>query len=90
MLYIEPSSPLENAYSETFVSRFGAELLKRKEFGSLLEAKILVTDYTSHHNRRWPHSAPGYRTPAEFGASWEPSRADEDLMKKLESVTVLS
>ncbi len=40
-LYIEPGSPWENAYSETFISRFGDELVKREVFTSLLEAKVL-------------------------------------------------
>jgi putative transposase len=38
-LYIEPGSPWENAYSETFISRFGDELLKREVFADLVEAR---------------------------------------------------
>jgi putative transposase len=41
-LYIEPGSPWENAYSETFISRFSDELLKREVFTDLLEAKVLI------------------------------------------------
>jgi putative transposase len=90
-LYIEPGSPWENAYSETFISRFGDELLKREVFASLLEAKVLVDEYRNHYNHRRPHSALGYRTPAEFAASCEPASAeDEDLTKELESVIALS
>ena len=89
-LYIEPGSPWENAYSETFISRFGDELLKREEFASLLEAKVLVEEYRSHYNCERPHSALGYRTPAEFAASCEPASAGEDLTKELESVIALS
>ena len=89
-LYIEPGSPWENAYSETFISRFGDELLKREEFANLLEAKVLVEEYRSHYNCERPHSALGYRTPAEFAASCEPASAGEDLTKELESVIALS
>src|SRR5215218_10932582 len=89
-LYIEPGSPWENAYSETFISRLGDELLKREEFTSLLEAKVLVEEYRNHYNRERPHSALGYRTPAEFAASCEVTVEDEDLTKELESITVLS
>lgn len=89
-LYIEPGSPWENAYSETFISRFGDELLKREVFTNLLEAKILVEEYRNHYNRERPHSALGYRTPTEFAASCEASVEDEDLTKELESITVLS
>jgi putative transposase len=64
-LYIEPGSPWENAYSETFISRFSDELLKREVFADLLEAKVLVEDYRGHYNHHRPHSALGYRIPAE-------------------------
>jgi putative transposase len=89
-LYIEPDSPWENAYSETFISRLGDELLKREEFTSLLEAKVLIKEYRNHYNCERPHSALGYRAPAEFAALCEVTIADEDLRKELESITVLS
>ncbi len=68
-LYINPGSPWENAYGESFNGRFGDELLKREEFASLLEAKVLVEEYREHYNHRRPHSALGYQTPSEFAAS---------------------
>ena len=91
-LYIEPGSPWENAYSETFISRFGDELLKREVFTSLLEAKVLVEDYRSHYNQERPHSALGYRTPAEFAVAVDLDRKVEDAGKpeELESVLTLS
>lgn len=89
-LYIEPGSPWENAYSETFISRFSDELLKREVFTSLLEAKVLAEGYRNHYNGERPHSALGYRTPAEFAASCGLERVEEDLTKELESLTALS
>jgi transposase InsO family protein len=89
-LYIEPGSPWENAYSETFIGRFGDELLKREVFATVLEAKVLVGEYRAHYNCERPHSALGYRTPAEFAASCEPVSTDEDLAKELGSVPKLS
>ena len=80
----------ERLLKETFISRFGDELLKREVFASLLEAKVLVEEYRNHYNQERPHSALGYRTPAEFAASCEPASADEDLTKELESVIALS
>jgi transposase InsO family protein len=68
-LYIEPDSPWENAYAETFIGSFGDELLKREVFARLLEAKVLVEDYRNHYNQRRPHSALGYWTASEFAAS---------------------
>ncbi len=89
-LYIEPGSPWENAYSETFISRFGDELLKREAFTGLLEAKILVEEYRSHYNHERPHSSLGYRTPVEFGAVCDARKEDMNFTKELESVTALS
>ncbi len=65
-LYIEPGSPWENAYSETFVSRMRDELLNREVFANLAEAKVLTGDYRDHYNHRRPHGALSYMTPAEF------------------------
>lgn len=51
--YIEPGSPWENAYSETFVSRLRDELLERELFFNLKEAQVLLEDY----NHQRPHGA---------------------------------
>ena len=91
-LYIEPGSPWENAYSETFISRFSDELLKREVFADLLEAKVLIEDYRGHYNHRRPHSALGYLTPAEFAVAADLERKVENAGKpeELESVVTLS
>ena len=91
-LYIEPGSPWENAYSETFISRFSDELLKRELFADLLEAKVLVEDYREHYNHDRPHSALGYQTPAQFTEAADLDRKVEDGGKteELESVLTLS
>src|ERR1035437_1420089 len=68
-LFIAPGSPWENAYSETFNSRLGDELLKREVFTSLTEAKVLVEQYRRGYNEERPHSALEYRTPAAFAAT---------------------
>jgi len=65
-LYIEPGSPWQNAYSESFNSRFRDELLEREEFTSLTEAQVLVEDYRHGYNTERPHSSLGYQTPAAF------------------------
>lgn len=95
-LYIEPGSPWENAYTESFNGRLGDELLKREEFASLLEAKVLVEEYREHYNRRRPHSALGYRTPLKFATACRATIAanegivGEEREKELELVPVLS
>jgi len=67
-LYIEPGSPWENGYSESFNSRFRDELLNRELFTTVAEARVLVEQYRLEHNHRRPHSSLGYRTPADFAA----------------------
>jgi putative transposase len=91
-LYIEPGAPWENAYSETFISRFSDELLNREVFADLLEAKVLVEGYRGHYNHHRPHSALGYQTPAEFAVAADLDRKVENARKpeELESVLTLS
>jgi len=67
-LFIAPGSPWENAYSETFNSRMGDELLKREVFTSLTEAQVLVEQYRRTYNEERPHSALEW-TPATFAAA---------------------
>ncbi len=68
-LYIEPGSPWENGYAESFNSKLRDELLDRELLTSLKEAKVVCEDYRLDYNHRRPHSSLGYRTPAEFAAS---------------------
>jgi putative transposase len=65
-LYIQPGSPCQNAYSESFNSRFRDELLNREAFASLLEAKVLGKEHPQWHNHRRPHSPLDNQTPAEY------------------------
>lgn len=67
-LYVEPGSPWENGYAESFHSRLRDELTDREEFTSLAEAKHLSDAWRLEYNHRRPHSSLGYRTPAEFAA----------------------
>ena len=62
--YIEPGSPWENGYCESFNSRFRDELLNGEVFYSLREAQILIERWRKHYNTARPHSALGYRAPA--------------------------
>lgn len=68
-LYIEPGSPWENAYVESFNGKLEDELLGRELFTSLHEAKVLVEQYRLEYNHERPHSALKYKTPAEFAAT---------------------
>lgn len=62
--YIEPGSPWENGYCESFNGRFRNELLNGEIFYSLREAQIIIEEWRRHYNTKRPHSALGYRPPA--------------------------
>jgi transposase InsO family protein len=62
--YIEPGSPWENGYCESFNARFRDEFLNGEIFYSLQEAQILIEQWRQHYNTKRPHSALGYRPPA--------------------------
>lgn len=63
-LFIEPGSPWENGYVESFNGKMRDELLAREIFYSLREAQILIEAWRVHYNQVRPHSALGYRPPA--------------------------
>lgn len=65
-LYIEPGSPWQNAYSESFNSRLRDELLNFEVFATLAEAKVLGSEYRRAYNEQRLHSSLDYQTPAEF------------------------
>ena len=62
--YIEPGSPWENGYIESFNARFRDELLNGEIFYTLKEAQIVIEEWRGHYNTVRPHSALGYRPPA--------------------------
>jgi len=72
-LYIEPGSPWENGYIESFHSRLRDELLNRELFYSVKEAKVLAENWRMDYNHHRPHSSLGYMTPAAFAATCIPS-----------------
>ena len=63
-LFIEPGSPWENGYIESFNGKLRDELLAREQFDTLLEAKVLIERWRRHFNAVRPHSSLGYRAPA--------------------------
>jgi putative transposase len=63
-LFIEPGSPWENGYIESFNGKLRDELLNREVFTTLTEARILVERWRQEYNQVRPHSALGYRPPA--------------------------
>ena len=67
-LFIEPGSPWENGYCESFNGKLRDECLNGEIFYSLKEAQVVVESWRKHYNTVRPHSALGYRPPAPL--SW--------------------
>jgi len=63
-LFIEPGSPWENGYIESFNGKMRDELLDRELFSTLEEAKVLINQWRREYNQIRPHSAMNYRPPA--------------------------
>jgi putative transposase len=68
--YIEPGSPWQNPYVESFGGRLRDELLAVEAFNTLLEAQVLVQDWRIEYNTLRPHSALGYLTPTDYAKAW--------------------
>ena len=68
-LYIEPGSPWENGYAESFHSRVRDEFLSLEEFQNVHDARRLTAMYHDDYNNQRPHSSLGYQTPSAFAAS---------------------
>lgn len=63
-LFIEPGSPWENGYIESFNGKFRDELMNGEIFDTLIEAKVLIERWRQEYNRFRPHSSLGYKPPA--------------------------
>lgn len=68
-LYIEPGSPWENGYMESFNGKFRDELLDREQFHCVKEARVLAENWQLDYNHHRPHSGLKYKTPAEFAGA---------------------
>ena len=88
-LFIEPGSPWENGYIESFNGKFRDELLNGEIFTTLIEARVLVEHWRCEYNHLRPHSSLGYRPPAPQAIStshpdWQsPLLSSERLTQRL-------
>jgi putative transposase len=81
-VYIEPGSPWENGYCESFNSKLRDELLDGEVFYSLAEAKVVIESWRRHYNSNRPHSALGYRPPAPEVVLWPTSSATQAVVPR--------
>ena len=75
-LYIEPGSPWQNGFIQSFHSRFRDECLNQEIFFSIAETRVVVENYRRRYNQDRPHSSWGYKTPDEFARSIKDQSAD--------------
>ena len=73
--YIAPGKPVQNAFIESFNGRLRDERLNETLFCSLPHARMMLAAWRDDYNVRRPHSGLGWRTPAEYAATFEPQRA---------------
>ena len=66
--YIEPGSPWQNPFVESFNGKARDELFAREIFDSVFEARVLYHDWCHVYNRLRPHSSLGYQPPEVFAA----------------------
>ena len=81
--YIEPGSPWQNPWVESYGGPMRDELLSIEHLDSLLEAQVLVADWRTDYNNYRPHSALGMLTPAEYADQWaqnNPKNSHNELM----------
>ena len=69
-VFIDPGSPWQNAWIESFNGRLRDEFLNGWQFDNLLEAQVLLEDWRIDYNISRPHSAHGDLTPSEFATTW--------------------
>jgi transposase InsO family protein len=72
-IYIEPGSPWQNGFVESFHGRFRDECLNREQLWTLTEARVVIEDFRRQYNHERPHSKLGYESPAGFAARLCPS-----------------
>lgn len=80
--FIEPGSPWQNGYCESFISQLSDELINGTLFRSLLEAQVLAEDYRDFYNEERLHGALDYRSPASFYRAWLNDRNPGECLLK--------
>ena len=74
--YLEPGSPWENGYCESFNSRMRDEFLNGELFGNMFEAKVLTNRWMNYYNNIRPHSSLRGKTPAPQSMIYTKDRID--------------
>ena len=70
LVWIEPGKPIQNAYAESFNSRFRDECLNQHHFTTLDDARALIESWRQDYNTVRPHTSLGGETPERFFELW--------------------
>ncbi len=88
--FIEPGSPWQNPYLESFNGKFRDECLNGELFRNGQEAGLISEGWRREYNEYRPHSALGYLTPREFAARWWAAQPGRQTMNMTEPSTLTS
>src|SRR5215203_574506 len=75
--FIEPGSPWQNPFVESFGYRVRDEVLSVEAFESVLEAQTVISDWRTIYNHRRPHSSRGWRPPAAYAARLTTNKSEK-------------
>jgi putative transposase len=73
--HIDPGSPWQNPYGESFNGHFRDECLNLEDFLTVLEAGVVTHRWRTHYNTQRPHSSLAYQTPEAFRRQWQAAHA---------------
>jgi putative transposase len=73
--HIDPASPWQNGYAESFNGHFRDECLNLEDFASVLECRVVTAAWRLYYNDQRPHSSLDYLTPTAFRCQWEATHA---------------
>ena len=78
--HIDPASPWQNAFAESFNDKVRTECLQLELFEDVEEARRVLEGWRQHYNRERPHSSLGYQTPEEFKSGWIRKETEKPLV----------
>ncbi len=80
-LFINPGSPWENGYIESFIDKLRDECLNREIFRNGREAQVIVENWRQEYNNYRPHSSLDYLTPSEFARQYYEKNQEKEAMQ---------
>lgn len=86
--YIDPGSPWQNPFNESFNSIFRITCLNRYSFRNLTEARAVINNWLEEYNQIRPHGSLGGSTPTQFLSDWSVNNPDQKTTTKSRPLTL--